>query len=390
MILTKEEVIPKLKELNKAYLNDDYFRNLYTTSSLSRQQSDSALDYDYSKAINEAYSSSMRNLDYLNNSALGTGYKEKALMENQNALLDAFNTYKENYASGKQSIMTQFDEVDSNIYKSYLQQESRIANEADTLIKYFDEYYNYINYLYENNPEVFNVDSMNGLLTSDKTALKSKYDLFSRDGDNPYINDDGELTEAGKSFFDTIEMLDEEGVPTFGQYLEDTNKDLWEWARTISPDYMNNGLGLFREATGRDDKYKYNYSSYDHRIADVAGKWDKEYVTLTGDNVITWDYLSDNDKDKKEIETELSSGKWKLSDNANDQYDAASFKESAEQLTDGEAGGDKSRVAALIKAADAAIAGTLSNGTILDINAGGGTNLWVYWNGKFVKLKKQS
>ena len=388
MILTKNEVASQLKKFNKTYINDEYFRNAFATTSLSEQSALSNLEYDYSSAINNAYISAMNNSNAIQNSALGTGYKEQALAQNQNALIDAFEQYKQNYMSGQQSIQSQYDEINQSIYDLYSDQEEKFAGQADTFINYWDEHYNYINSLWENgNYDLFNNADLHNFITTDEYGnprLKTKSELFAMGTDGALVDTNGELTDAGRHYLDVVENMYFEGVPSFGDYLAENNRELWDWASEISPEYGASGVGLFKELTGRNTKdYSFDLSPYDYRIADVADTWATDYVTLTKDNLITEDYFDDD------AEALLTGNNWKLSADAKDTFSVDEFEDSAKTLTKGQAGSSKNRSKTITSAVEAARNGTLKNGTIIDINAGGGAELWAYWNGKFTKLEAQ-
>jgi hypothetical protein len=419
MILDKNSAIQELKQLNKNYLADEHFRNAFASSSLSRQQALSTLDYDYSSAINQAYIASMENANAIAGSALGQGYKQQALNDNQSALLDAFNQYKQNYLSNQQNILQNYDELNQSIYNSYANQEERISNQAETLVDYSNAHYDYLDYLYKNGyMSAFDTADFNKFLYDDGT-LKNKSDIFNRNAvevinpetgetevvEEGFFDGEGNITDIGRDYLDYIENAQFEGVPTFSEYLYNERKDLYDWAETVSGEYGSRGFDLFRTATGRDnwvgknptskdnlvgnnttskdDWVGKNPSEYHYKIADAANKWTDDYVYLTNDNLITTDYFG---KDALKL---LESDNWKLTDNSADIYTPELFYKSAKTLTDGQAGTVKKRTIEIKESAEAAMKGELQNGTIIDINRGGGAELWAYWNGKFYKMEAQ-
>jgi hypothetical protein len=392
MILTRNEVSSQLKQLNKSYISDEYFRNALNETTLLENQALANLEYDYGQAVNQAYAASMDANKAIQNSALGTGYKEAALVENQNALLDAFNQYKQNYVSNKQSVIANYDKINQSIYDAYQQQEEKFASQAETFIEYWDEYYNYADWLWkQGNYDIFENGELKPFTTLDEFGaprLKTRSELFDQGGDGAFVTENGELTNAGKHYLDVIENARFEGMPTFGEYLSENNRDLWNWASEVSEEYGLSGAGLFREATGRGGDYESKYSSYDWHIFDVADKWTDEYVKLTKDNVITYDYLASTDENIDEVNNTLSKHSWKLTSDAEKILSPELFKDSAKTLTDGQAGSNRAKT--VKQAADAAMDGKLKNGTLVDINRGGGVELWCYWNGKFYKLEKES
>ena len=388
MILTKNEVASQLKMFNKNYINDEYFRNAFATTSLAEQTALSNLEYDYSSAINNAYISAMNNSNSIQNSALGTGYKEQALAQNQSALLDAFEQYKQNYVSGQQSVQSQYDEINQSIYDLYANQEAKFASQAETFIDYWDEHYNYLNYLWEDGKyDLFNNADLHNFVTNDEYGnprLKTKGELFAMGTEGALVDTNGELTDAGRHYLDVVENMYFEGTPSFGDYLVENNRKLWDWASEISSEYGASGVGLFKELTGRNTKdYSFDLSPYDYHIADVADTWATDYVTLTKDNLITEDYFDDD------AEALLTGNNWKLSADAKDTFSVDEFEDSAGTLTKGQAGSSKNSSKTIKSAVEAARNGTLKNGTIIDINVGGGAELWAYWNGKFVKMQEE-
>ena len=405
----------ELKKLNKNYLSDEYFRDAFAATSLSEQRNLSQLEYDYSSAINEAYVSSLQNENAIRNSALGTGYKEALLKSNQDALMDAFNEYRNSYTSNLNETINYHDENRSAITDTYTAQEQYYMDQSERLANYFTAHYDYLKYLYENNPEVFdNYDFRNMFMNVDNegnATLKSAQDLFNRrveqttdergntiNVEKGFVDGDGNLTEYGQRYLDFLENHMIESVPTFSQYLYDENRELYDWASTYDSNYDESGYDLFRRITGRvgidgeEPVNKYNIpNNYDYRIGAVADKLSEgNLVKLTKDNLIVGEddefvYNDDGDTvalmDGSGIET-LESGYWRLSNNQEDIYTPESFVDNAESIDEGWRRND-----VIYAAARAAQEGKLKNGTIIDVNKGKGRGiLYMYWNGNFVKM----
>ena len=401
--LKTQDVVSELKKLNKNYITDEQFRKSYQESvnvlnpvygqvAFEEQQAMANLDYDYAQAVSDAYIASMQNVPAIQSSALGQGYKAQLMQQNQADLQDAYNQYKQNYLSNAQSVANtygelkgdvraQYDEMTQAIYDTYLSQEKAFTEEADIVRDYYDAHYGYLEYLYENEPEAFNTEALRHFV--DDKGLLSKYDIFT-------LTDENTLSEDALKAISTISSKTD-GI-SFTDYLDKTNPELLSWAATRTTDYdgMTNEA-LFKKAFGMTDEdieqsyYGGQYAKEDYRVANMYRQFDNSetggYATITKSDIAYDTYLDD------ESINALEGKKWKLSTSQNDSYSPEAFANAGKQLTKGDAGnyGDK-KGSVVRQAVQDAKEGKLKEGTIIDINYGGGETFFIYKGGQFIKL----
>lgn len=287
-IFTAEAAKNYLKEANKNYLGQQTWLEAYNAlsdaanqtnlnyestiadidKSTSRQISDLGIDtrlqeslltQDYSADIAEAYKSAMAQRQGIAASNLGQGYKEKALLDTDLALESAYDSYRRNFLANKSNLASKLVSNVGGIYRSAIsskedvykrtQDELELIGEAqtelDTMLEkqaqntadYLNAHFDYLEALYEKEPESFSgadfydyidYSLVDGTLTpgglKDINAIR-----------NMMFDEGGELNERGQMFFKQIENYGVGSGYTFGDYLYDTNKELYDWSVGINP-----------------------------------------------------------------------------------------------------------------------------------------------------------
>lgn len=252
----------------------------YTSTYNTGKQS---LEESFSRAVDEAYRSRIQQERMLETSGVvGTG--KQALSGN---LQDVFNQAYESYRSTLSENMSKLQESYlKNIQDLQTQYEERSANFA----KLSESYYDYAKYIFENyygvtNP---NIDSPfdTGAAVNWNSLLVPAYDKDGNqvfdENENPvmtlkdkqtlynelYDPMTGELTGKGIAFYDLLENRQYQGVTSYGQWLQETDPELYSWAydrgqNTFDSSSDGTNAGTFREMTGRAST-DYTYTWIEH------------------------------------------------------------------------------------------------------------------------------
>ena len=288
-IFTADTAKNYLKEANKNYLGQQTWLEAYNAlsdaanqanlsyestiadidKSASRQISDLGIDtrlqeslltQDYNADIAEAYKSAMTQRQSIAASNLGQGYKEKALLDTDLALENAYDSYRRNFLANKSNLASKLVSNVGGIYRSAIsskedvykrtQDELELIGEAQTELDamlekqaqntadYLNAHFDYLEALYEKDSEIFNSpDFYDYIDYSLKGGTLTPVGLKDINSISNIMFDKGdELNERGQMFFKQIENYGiRSGGYTFGDYLYDTNKELYEWSVGINP-----------------------------------------------------------------------------------------------------------------------------------------------------------
>lgn len=259
-VFLASDIKKQLQEANKTYDNRKTWEELYGNISLQEQQAVSNLDYDYSKAVSEAYASSLKQNAAIAGSNLGQGFKAEAISNNDILLNQAYEQYKQNYYNNLQNVENTYGVARNQISEALL-------SEAENYSKLTKKPYEYIQYLYntysadENSkyskflqPYITTADDGERLFTWDELANQGLFDQ------------EGSLTEKGTNFYSTIMNWDRDNdmsLESFNSWLANTDEDLYNWFK--SEDYynyapyqdafgniVNTKAGSFRQALGME------------------------------------------------------------------------------------------------------------------------------------------
>lgn len=391
------DTIRQLKEMNKNYVTDEQYRDLYSAVSLAEQRAASDLAYDYANAINQAYLSSKQNELAIDYSSVGQGYKSQLYEANRADLQSAYDEYRKNYMENAQSLANNYNTANENIYKAYASQEQYFANEMQNVEDYRRAHYDYIVNLFNNyaetNPEIFDNEYLNKFVVRDENGIVVSpitYEQFFT------VDDEGYMTQEAVDLLSYVENILPDNAQSFSEYLYKENEDLFNWAENISGSYGDygelSGGDVFKKLTGMSEG-NYNRAGYDYRISDLTqpvkvgddtkAKWETEFVHINSNNIIPNEWLSEGD-----IETLTDPDMtWKVS---SDSYSPEAFVEQVASIVKGQSGKASKKAGSYVReAAEAALNKTLKEGTIVDINYGSGKDFYVYWNGRFAKLEGQ-
>lgn len=271
-------------DIKSALYGADNYRegNYWSTASKnllgSYDESNRLLERDYSNALMEAYSSKIKQQGSISSSGIVGAAKGELLENTELAYQQAYEAYKNNLAKNKQ-----------NVLESYVKQSEELnklmTERSQMFSKYSEKYYDYLQFLYDeyyadaeankdniwNNP-LFrskyltpNYDEEGNVIDY---SLRSKEDLYNpiyeenpETGEKEYYSlydEEGNLTSFGIDYFDQLENYMQRDVKTFGNWLYETDEELYNWAYTPGENiydwssYDGTNAGTFRELVGRE------------------------------------------------------------------------------------------------------------------------------------------
>ena len=267
MAYTAESVASYLKKMNKDYYGNRTWAKQFSNVDFLKQTAVEDLRSDFGTAVGNAYESALNNKTAIQMSNLISGNKQIALDENQLALEEAYDAFIKNYGSSYR-----------DIEESTIAQMSEINNEALHQGEMFSRYAtSHIDYLYDlwdkyqagdisgdffNDPKFSNYmiseyDDEGNLVLNESKPSKTIMDRSQLE--NLIFDENGNLTLAGRSFFEQMEYDELLRENSFSNYLSETDKELYDWARSNNPyDYAPNALGestmagTFNKMTGRE------------------------------------------------------------------------------------------------------------------------------------------
>lgn len=270
MVYTADTAKKQLLESNRDYNNRLTWQNLYNENTLAASRAENQLVKQYTDASAAAYVSYMQNQNAIRNSNIVGAGRQSLLNENQQALMDAYSSYRSNLQEGTSAIQSAAAEQEANItsalekqaqytadytnahydylvelYNRYQNGENSIFDENGQWYKYttidptVDEEGNYVfdeegNIVYDEanrrlknwdelvNPAYEEVTNPDGTITKEYTSL---------------FDENGNLTIAGVDFFDQLEnQIANEGTGySWGNYLSETNPELYDWSTSYNP-----------------------------------------------------------------------------------------------------------------------------------------------------------
>lgn len=350
MVYTSDSAKKHLLENNRDYNNRLTWQNLFNDNALAAQRAENKLVQQYTDASAAAYVAYMQNQNAIRNSGV-VGVGQKALLEENNqALVDAYNSYRNNLQEGTTAIQNAALEQEEAI-------NSALQEQADYTAEYANAHYGYLTELYSRYEKgentLFDEGSQwykyttaepmedeegnvmldeEGNIIYDARRLKTweelanaAYDeIQNADGTiskeySSLYDENNNLTMAGVDFFDQLEnqIANEVGY-SWGDYLNETNPELATWANTYNPyNYTQDGTnaGTMRTMFGMmSTDYAYKFAE---RMGGLTSKQlDETYSKFT--------------EFSNELATKLENANGKLGDN--DVH--KSIQESTTQMTE--------------------------------------------------------
>jgi hypothetical protein len=311
--LSASDMRNMLEQNDKTQSGVRRWRQLFGNASLGFNAQSSALTSDYTKAVAEAYASSMKQSDAIAGAGLSRGLTNEMLTANRNDLHAAYETYIRNYGKDVSTLATDYSNEVSAINTALTERATNFANLYNSAYKYLSEELYGANRsvagnaangavpIYDDdeligyNPvelDYFKEHDMDWLLQKDELGnltdkLRTWEDLSSE-----LFNPDGSMTEQGIKFYDQMfnsvyepytHRDGERDVRGFDQWLSDTDNDLRNW--WIDQDEYNytfagTNKGTANALTGHEstdmkyDKSEYanlsNFKEYTDKVFDAT------------------------------------------------------------------------------------------------------------------------
>lgn len=314
MVLTQSSLKSDLERLNRNISGQRTWGSMYGAVNYAEQAATAPLVQDYAESMAEAYRSSLQNQAAVQGSNVGTGYKEYAIGEIDDALNQAYDQYLQNYMQNKANVTSQYDKYRSEISDT-------LGEQADYVKRYEQAHLDYLKELYR-------------MHESGELAEKGYYDPFEEAKWAKYLQTDaegnvvglldentirsnlfdaeGNLTDAGIDFYEQMELdlpQREENTYNLQDYLR-TNKDYqdvadWvtgQYAFSYDPDKFGatTGQSVFNTLFGRmsdDTAYTFAERKYGMSEGQLSAQYDTFNTTVEKINGLIDDRADAKDVD---------------------------------------------------------------------------------------------
>lgn len=267
--LTPGDAKRALLEANRDYYGRKTWQQAFGGIDLAEQQQLGSLQYDYSKAIGKAYAAAHKNQQSIMSSNLGQGFKEQAMLSNEEALAQAFETYRQNYLSSISNVEKEATAARTELGEQLTTQAENVASFLNAPFG-TDTEEGYIQWLYNKFEES---DKYKGKFATDPTFARYMKEengqqiLKTSDEIRTMLREEGgtNLSAEATNIYDQLFNLgatygEEYG---YGRWLSETNPELYDWAK--KGDIYNftaagTNLGTIKELVGMkstDQVYDY-------------------------------------------------------------------------------------------------------------------------------------
>lgn len=284
-VFTAEGAAQYLQEYNKNYSQErnwlrDFYGSMATPIDINAQRTENMLTEEYSANIADAYRTAMLQNQGILASNLGEGFKNEAIANTDLALEQAYDAHLRNYLSEKQELQSNTASALNPIYAAQSdaieELNKRMLLQSENTAKYLNAHFDYLTKLYEKDETIFdredyrdfaNWDFEEGVIS--RTGLKDISEIRAM-----MFDENNVLTDSGKDFIKMIQSTDAiNDFYSFGDYLYDTDSELWEWAQGY-------------------DNYNTEYSD------SVGNKTNRAYALgiagLSENGIVNTDYISKN------------------------------------------------------------------------------------------------
>lgn len=314
MVLTQSSLKSDLERLNRNVSGQRTWGSMYGAVNYAEQAAMAPLNQNYAESMAEAYRTALQNQAAVQGSNVGTGYKEYAIGEIDEALNQAYDQYLQSYMQNKASVTSQYDEYRSEISNA-------LGEQADYVKRYEQAHFDYLNELYR-------------MHESGELAEKGYYDPFEEanwakylqtdvEGNviglldenairNNLFDKDGNLTDAGIDFYEQMELdlaQREENTYNLQDYLR-TNKDYQDVADWVTGQYMfsydpdvwgkTTGQSMFNTLFGRvssDTAYTFAERKFGMSEGQLSAQYDTFNTTVEKINSLIDDRADAKDVD---------------------------------------------------------------------------------------------
>ena len=305
-VFTKDNVMNYLEKYNKDYVNHQAWRDMFSSVNFNQDSAINAVKNDYSGAMGQAYATSHKAGTDIMGSNLISGNKTAAMIANEDALNQAYDAYISKMAGDVSGIVNQSSKNLSQLagqYAGQIEEQQKVWNrDAENIVKYGDAHVGYLQSLWDR----YQNGEIDGTFFNDRKWDNYFNNVYNEEGVQLYADDErtqpirelkdanelrkmmfddkGNITNFGKDFFDRLEHADELRDYSFGDYLHDTDNELYDWAMSYNP-YSDavNAQGdqiydaAFREMVGQvstDEGYSFFEHQYGMDNGQIQGYFD--------------------------------------------------------------------------------------------------------------------
>ena len=282
-ILDKSSIAQYLQRVNRTAEGYSTWGQMYGSVDLAGQRASASLGRNYDNAVIEAYTAANKARQNVASSNIGSGFKTQALQDIDASLNAAYDSYISNYMQGKSDIAESVAQGTSSITGALMGEATNTSNYIQAMLDYVPALFNqieegnvadvsnlpewsrYLNYEYDEYGNLAK-DEKGNYIRSLKPVSEIQNMLFDFDEFGR-----GTLNEIGTNFFDMIMNNQAMQGYTFGDYLKETDPDLWEWANAYNEydaEYDSN-KNYIRELLGMErDDYQYTTEDFVKGLSD--------------------------------------------------------------------------------------------------------------------------
>lgn len=265
-VWTSKNVANQLYEQNRDYNNRQTWHTALAENTAQGATALAELERQYNTATNEAYVSYLKNKNALQNSAVVGEGKDELLSQNDLALQEAYDSYRNSLAEGSAQIASAVAESETAINKALEEQAQYTADYANLHWDYLEQLF----YDYGQGENTIFDSKLWSKYTVDEPVLDAEGNPMYDDQGNPVTekrimtrdelasqlyDENGNLTMQGVDFYDQIENAVAQGGTgmSWGDYLAENNEDLFNWATSYNPynyTFEGTNAGTFRTMVG--------------------------------------------------------------------------------------------------------------------------------------------
>lgn len=265
-VWTSKNVANQLYEQNRDYNNRQTWHTALAENTAQGATALAELERQYNTATNEAYVSYLKNKNALQNSAVAGEGKDELLSQNDLALQEAYDSYRNSLAEGSAQIASAVAESEIAINKALEEQAQYTADYANLHWDYLDQLF----HDYSQGENTIFDSKLWSKYTVDEPVLDAEGNPMYDDQGNPVTekrimtrdelasqlyDENGNLTMQGVDFYDQIENAVAQGGTgmSWGDYLAENNEDLFNWATSYNPynyTFEGTNAGTFRTMVG--------------------------------------------------------------------------------------------------------------------------------------------
>lgn len=265
-VWTSKNVANQLYEQNRDYNNRQTWHTALAENTAQGATALAELERQYNTATNEAYVAYLKNKNALQNSAVAGEGKDELLSQNDLALQEAYDSYRNSLTEGSAQIASAVVESETAINEALEEQAQYTADYANLHWDYLEQlFYDYSqgeNTIFDSklwskytvNEPVLDAEG-NPMYDEQGNPVTEKRIMTRDELASQLYDENGNLTMQGVDFYDQIENAVAQGGTgmSWGDYLAENNEDVFNWATNYNPynyTFEGTNAGTFRTMVG--------------------------------------------------------------------------------------------------------------------------------------------